>query len=155
MEVESQFPGKAISFHVSESSSKPKFTVDGDMDVCILNAYHGNKCQGDILSESRTRKSASNRINLTTSVSRKRGDTLYETLAPLVKTKPNSKIEYHLTCADKYCLVKQRSKVHSPLPKRQLSQAKFDFKTLRIYCGLDCSITCDEKHKNTSLGWLT
>ena len=79
------------------------------MDKCTFNTCYGNKSQRDIFSECWTRKSDSNRINLTMSVSKKAGNILHEPLAPLVKANPNSKIEYHLTCAGKYWLVRQRS----------------------------------------------
>lgn len=83
------------------------------MDKCTFNTCYGNKSQRDIFSECWTRKSDSNRINLTMSVSKKAGNILHEPLAPLVKANPNLKIEYHLTCAGKsfdMCwLVRQRS----------------------------------------------
>lgn len=106
MEIESKFPEKVILFSKSEPCSEAQVVVDREKDVCTFKTHHENKRQRNILSENQTGKSYSNRINSVISAGEKRGDTLQETLVPLVNADPHLEIEYHLTCADKYCLFK-------------------------------------------------
>ena len=113
------------------------------MDECIFKRFYGKNCDGQALSENRDRK----RIDSIIAASKKREDTLHQTLSPSLEENRKLKVKFHLDCANKYCSTKTLNKTKPPPAKRQRSsEPAFDFKKSCIYCGIDCQVKRDPKH---------
>ena len=116
-----------------------------DTDSCIFKDYYGECCDETVtLSENRDRK----RIDSIILASKKREDKLHETLSLLIKDNSNLKVKYHSKCADKYCSTKNMKIPRPPPPKRRSSEPAFNFKSLCLFCGLDCNLNRahDDRH---------
>ena len=76
-----------------------------DTELCIFKGFYGEDCDNTTtLSENRDRK----RIESIILASKKREDSLHESLSDLLANNPNLKIKYHSYCGKKYCFTKRR-----------------------------------------------
>ena len=88
------------------------------MDECIFKRFYGKNCDGQALSENRDRK----RIDSIIVASKKREDTLHQTLSPSLKENLKLKVKFHLNWANKYCSTKTLSKNETSSSKKTTFQ---------------------------------